>query len=116
VAQLSGYLATHGEDFVQLQQYAAGSVRARLADGEVRLAVATDYPWSGHVEIEILAAPGGEWALDLRVPGWCDGAEATVYPASHSNGADPEPSAPGAPGTYLRLTRSWGWTTTSVTG
>jgi hypothetical protein len=82
----------------------------------VRLAVATDYPWSGHVEIEILAASGGEWALDLRVPGWCDGAEATVYPASHSNGADPEPSAPGAPGTYLRLTRSWGWTTTSVTG
>ncbi len=107
VAQLSGYLATHGEDSIQLQQYAAGSVRAGLAAGGVTLAVATDYPWSGHVEIEVLAAPGGEWALDLRVPGWCDGAGATVHPAEHSNGTDPEPPAAGAPGTYLRLARSW---------
>jgi hypothetical protein len=107
VAQLSGYLATHGEDSVQLQQYAGGGLRAGLAAGEVRLAVTTDYPWSGHVEIEILAAPGGEWALDLRVPGWCEGATATVHPAERSNGADPESPQPGAPGSYLRLARSW---------
>ncbi|MGH2895374.1 MAG: glycoside hydrolase family 127 protein, partial [Solirubrobacteraceae bacterium] len=49
VAQLSGYLATRGEDSVQLQQYAGSSLSAELAGGEVRLAVATDYPWSGRV-------------------------------------------------------------------
>jgi DUF1680 family protein len=107
IAQLSGYVATHGEDSVQLQQYAAGSVRAGLAAGEVRLAVATDYPWSGRVEIEVLAAPGGEWALDLRVPAWCDGASATVHPVEHSNGAGSDRSIAGAPGSYLRVTRTW---------
>jgi uncharacterized protein len=107
IAQLSGYLATHGEDSVQLQQYAGGSLRAGLAAGEVRLAVRTDYPWSGRVEIEVLAAPGGDWALELRVPGWCEGASATVHPAASSNGTDPEPPAAGVPGSYLRLARSW---------
>lgn len=107
VAQLSGYLATYTQDTVQLQQYAGGSLRAGLSAGEVRLAVRTDYPWSGHLEIEVLAAPAGEWALELRVPGWCDGATATVHPAGRSNGADPEPPAAGAPGTYLRLARPW---------
>jgi DUF1680 family protein len=107
VAQLSGYLATHGEDSVQLQQYAGGSLRAGLAAGEVSLAVATSYPWSGRVEIEVLAAPGGEWALELRVPGWCEGARAIVHPAEGSNGAEAEPPTTGIPGTYLRLARSW---------
>ncbi len=107
VAQLSGYLATHGDDFVQLQQYAGGSLRAGLADGEVRLAVATDYPWSGRIEVEVLAAPGSEWSLDLRVPGWCEGATATVEPADRSNGALPERPAAGTPGSYLRLRRAW---------
>jgi hypothetical protein len=107
VAQLSGYLATHGEDSVQLQQYAGGSVRAGLAAGEVQLAVTTDYPWNGRIEIEVVAAPGGEWALELRVPGWCDGATAVVHPAEGSNGTEPEPSVAGVPGTYLGLARSW---------
>lgn len=107
IAQLSGYLATHRDDSVQLQQYAGGSVRAQLAAGVVRLAVKTDYPWSGHVEIEVLATPVPEWALELRVPGWCEGATATVHPAEGSDGAGPERPAAGMPGTYMRLARSW---------
>jgi DUF1680 family protein len=107
IAQLSGYLATRGEDSVALHQYAGGSLRAGLAAGEVRLAVTTDYPWNGRLEVEVLAAPGGEWALELRVPGWCEGAAATVHPAQGSNGADAEPAIAGVPGSYLRLARSW---------
>ena len=108
VAQLSSYVATQGEEALQLQQYMGGTVRAGLGAGEVRLAVATDYPWSGTVEIEVLATPDEEWALDLRVPGWCEQARATVHPAG-SLQRDRRPShlLPGAPGTYLRLERSW---------
>lgn len=107
IAQLSGYLATYRQDSVQLQQYAGGSVRARLGAGEVRLAVETDYPWSGRVEIEVLATPDQEWALDLRVPGWCEGASATVHPAEGSDGAAPGRPVLGTPGSYLRLARAW---------
>jgi hypothetical protein len=107
VAQLSGYVATHGDDALHLQQYLGGTVRAGLAAGEVRLAVATDYPWSGRVEVEVLAAPDAEWALELRVPAWCDGAVATVHLAAGANGREGDAPVAGTPGGYLRLTRSW---------
>jgi len=40
----------------------------------VRLAVRTEYPWRGRVEVEVLDAPETEWTLSLRVPGWCGSA------------------------------------------
>ena len=41
-----------------------------VGDGRVRLAVETDYPWSGRVRIAIREAPEAEWTLQLRVPAW----------------------------------------------
>ncbi len=107
IAQLSGYLATHDERALQLHQYAGGSVRAGLADGEVRLDVVSDYPWNGRVEIEVLSAPAGTWALELRVPGWCEDAVAEIHPVEGANGAGDDHGVRGVAGSYLRLERSW---------
>jgi DUF1680 family protein len=63
-------LATADEGGVQLHQYAS----AEVAAGDLRLAVATDYPWSGTVRVSVLEAPDRLVALSLRVPGWCDDA------------------------------------------
>ena len=50
--------------------------RAELPDGRpVALAVSTDYPWDGRVEIGV-DGPEAEWTLSLRVPAWCEGATA----------------------------------------
>jgi DUF1680 family protein len=103
MAQLSGYLATHDADSVQLQQYAGGALAVALSAGEVGLEVRTEYPWDGRVEVRVARSPGADWSLDLRVPGWCEGACATVHPA----GAAPKPPVDGAPGAYLRLRRRW---------
>jgi hypothetical protein len=103
VAQLSGYLATHDDDGVQLQQYAGGALAVALADGGVELQLTTDYPWERQVEVEVLRAPDADWSLDLRVPAWCEDASATVHPA----GAASEDTVGGSPGTYLRLRRRW---------
>ncbi len=103
IAQLSGYLATHDDGGVQLQQYAGGALAAALPAGDVSLEVRTDYPWDGRVEIEIGAAPGDEWSLDLRVPGWCESASATV----HAGGNGGRERMSGEAGSYLRLRRRW---------
>ena len=63
-------LATTGGGGVQLHQYAWVEVAA----GEPRLAIETDYPWSGTVRVAVLEAPDRPVALSLRVPGWCDAA------------------------------------------
>ena len=103
VAQLSGYLATHDDEGVQLQQYAGGAIRTDLPAGEVAFEVRTDYPWADRVEIEITAASGEPWSLDLRVPAWCNGAVATLHPAGNGS----EDRVGGAAGAYLQLHRCW---------
>ncbi|MQA86312.1 MAG: glycoside hydrolase family 127 protein [Streptosporangiales bacterium] len=95
LSSLHHYLVTSDETGLQLHQYAAGTVDAEL----VSLRVDTDYPWSGRVEIAVLATPEGPWTLSLRVPAWCGRVEVAV------NGSRPgdEPR----PGEYVRLRRPW---------
>lgn len=67
-------LATTDEAGVQIQQYASGEIVARTGGDEIRLAIETDYPWSGSVRVSVLAAPRRPLELALRVPGWCESA------------------------------------------
>lgn len=47
--------------------------RARLFDGAVIVEITTDYPRSGKVRIDLQTTAARRFALNLRVPGWCDG-------------------------------------------
>jgi DUF1680 family protein len=89
LASLDAYLATADADGIQLQLYATGTIAAR----GIRLAVKTDYPWDGRIQVRIEAAPEEEWTLSLRVPVWADGAR-----------LDGEPVAPGS---YATVRRAW---------
>jgi DUF1680 family protein len=87
LASLQHYLATADAGGVQIHHYATG------AAGGVR--VATDYPWDGRVELEVLR--DGAWTLGLRVPGWADRARLEAAGEEHD--------AP--PGDYARIERRW---------
>ena len=52
-------LATTDGHGLQVHQYAAGEIAASVGGGRVRLAVETDYPWSGRVRIAVVEAPDG---------------------------------------------------------
>jgi DUF1680 family protein len=67
-------LATHDESGIQLQQYATGDIGTALGGGPIRLAVETGYPWQGRVSVAVLDAPGSEWTLSMRIPGWAGSA------------------------------------------
>jgi hypothetical protein len=43
----------------------SGRYAAELAEGEVVVEVATDYPWDGTVTVRIASAPYGPWELAL---------------------------------------------------
>jgi uncharacterized protein len=97
-ASLAGYLATSDSEGVQVHQFATGELSAGVGDGDVRLAVQTDYPWDGVVRLRVDATGSEEaWTLSLRVPGWASGATVVVHG---------EESA-ATPGEYARLTRTW---------
>jgi DUF1680 family protein len=95
IASLGGYLATYSDSGVQLHQYMPATIRT----GAAALAVATEYPLDGAVEVSVLETVDRPWTLALRVPGWCRGATVSV------NGA-PGPASADQAG-YLRIERQW---------
>jgi uncharacterized protein len=97
LSQLDAYLATSDDDGVQLHLYADSQVDAVVDDGPVRLAVETDYPWDGVVRVRMDEAPGTEWTLSLRVPGWAQDTELRINGEQHGAVA----------GTYATVRRAW---------
>jgi hypothetical protein len=99
MSSLGSLLATRDDDGIQIHQYAASTITADLPAGTAGLVVTTNYPWEGHVEITVEAAPDQDWGLSLRIPGWCTGAEARVGGTRVAGICEP--------GTYLHLRRRW---------
>jgi DUF1680 family protein len=99
LASLEHYFSTGSAGGLQLHQYAPMQVRTSVSGQPVELAVATEYPWDGRVEVEVRAGGDAPWTLTLRVPAWAAGAELAV------NG---QPAGVAAePGTYAAVRRRW---------
>jgi DUF1680 family protein len=97
LASLPGYLYGARADALYVHLYAEGAARVELGGREVRLSQRTRYPWDGTVALEVDGE--GEFALHLRIPGWCEEARVTV------NGSPLD--VPRAPGTYAEVRRRW---------
>ena len=67
LASWEQYLATSDDDGIQVHQYATASIAAEPGAGPVRLAVTTDYPWSGRIEVRVEETPAEPWTLSLRI-------------------------------------------------
>jgi uncharacterized protein len=70
MASLQYYLATVAGDTLYVHQFTGAVVAAPLAGGELAVRLATSYPWSGMIEVEVTSAPPEPAGLALRVPGW----------------------------------------------
>ena len=80
--------------------YSACTVEARVAGGsDLRLAVATDYPFSDTIDMELTLEQPLRFPLYLRVPEWSGSTVCLV------NGR--ETGIKGTPGQYLVLDRKW---------
>ncbi|MEQ4719547.1 beta-L-arabinofuranosidase domain-containing protein [Nonomuraea sp. B19D2] len=103
LSSLDHYLATQDGDGVQLHLYAPGTIRA----GDVLLEVATDYPWSGRVEIVVRETPDRPWTFSARIPAWADQAALAISGASGAFGETSADDRPVEPGSYHRVRRTW---------
>jgi DUF1680 family protein len=100
LASLGSYALSQGEDVVAVHLYAAGSARLRVGDADLCLRQRTDYPWDGHIVLELALSPPRRFTLGLRLPGWCR------RPALRVQGEDQDVAAVAARG-YAWLDREW---------
>ncbi len=70
MASLQHYLATVSGDTLHIHQFTGATLSAPLAGGELAVHMATDYPWSGGVELRVTGAPPRPCGLAVRVPAW----------------------------------------------
>jgi DUF1680 family protein len=97
-AGLHRWACSTTDDGLWLHLYGGAEIAVRLQGGMLRVRMRSDYPRSGVVEIEILEAPDVPVGINLRIPGWTQGAVLAV------NG---KPDAAPKPASYAALVRSW---------
>jgi DUF1680 family protein len=71
-------LATATSAGIVIAQWAASSIEASVEGGPVRLAIVTDYPWGGRIDVTVVDTPAVPWALDVRAPAWAAGGSLRV--------------------------------------
>jgi uncharacterized protein len=97
IASLGHYLATASAGTLYLHQFTG----SRLSGAGLDISVATAYPWSGQVDIAVLAAAEGERGLAARIPGWSANSKFTF-----KLNDEPERTVVPTDG-YLQLHRRW---------
>jgi DUF1680 family protein len=100
LSALPGYVYSTGDDGAWVHLYDTSTLHWFLKDGTpITISQRTDYPWEGHIELDVSSESSREFALNLRIPGWCQQAEVSV------DGRMPE-SVPQR-GSYLAVRRVW---------
>ncbi len=72
IAQVNNYMYTTGDNGVYVNLYGGNTLSTQLKDGRtIKLEQTTAYPWNGHISLQVKEIPAKDYAVYLRIPGWC---------------------------------------------
>lgn len=100
VASVGGYFVSANDEAIAFHLYGGISTEVALKSGKVSLREESTYPWSGDIRIEVAPEAPAEFALKLRIPGWAQGASASV----NGEAVAMEPATVNG---YLTILRRW---------
>jgi DUF1680 family protein len=78
IASLGQYVYSTGPDEAAVHLYIAGRAQMSVGGVSVLLHQKTQYPWDGAIRIRIEPEQPVEFALRLRIPGWCRSARLEI--------------------------------------
>jgi DUF1680 family protein len=70
IPQVSGMMYAYGGEDIYLAFYASSSTTVPLADGEVDIVQASDYPFDENIRLTVNPQTPQAFGLKLRIPGW----------------------------------------------
>jgi len=100
IASLGQYAYSTGQDEAAVHLYIEGSVRLPVGGAKVALIQKTRYPWQGAIELSVEPDEPAEFALRLRIPGWCRSARLEI----NESALDVEPLLDRG---YAHIRRRW---------
>lgn len=75
---LPGYIYAQNSDSVFVNLFIGSRVNLTFHGKPVQLWQTTSYPWDGAVQISVESDPRAKFALNLRLPAWCDAPEVRI--------------------------------------
>jgi len=78
IASLGSYVYSVGAGEAAVHLYIQGQGRMQVDGTAVTLTQTTDYPWDGTIAIQVDPDAPTDFALRLRIPGWCRSARMTL--------------------------------------
>ncbi|MBN1933759.1 MAG: glycoside hydrolase family 127 protein [Anaerolineae bacterium] len=100
LASLGQYVYSQSDTTAYIHLYVQGQGKLDVGGQKVVIAQETRYPWEGQIAVTVQPEAAADFALALRVPGWCREATLCV------NGAPLEIGALIERG-YARIARTW---------
>jgi len=99
VPSMPGYVYATDDDGIYVNLFVAGEAKLKFEDVLVRLKAITNYPWDGKVKLTLEPEQPSEFAVKVRIPGWCEGVSLSVNGESQNKLA--------VRSGYARLWRRW---------
>ncbi len=78
MASIGSYIYSQTKDTLYVHLYAAGTAQFEHDGGTAKVTVETAYPWDENVRFQVNCSEKQNFALALRIPGWCRKAEISV--------------------------------------
>ena len=99
LASLGNYLYSTSDSGLWIHFYAQNSATMRVGEQPVQVRLTSNYPWDGAIKLALTLETSQAFALNLRIPGWCDAWSVKVNGAA----AETTPSSNG----YVSIARTW---------
>lgn len=116
MASVPGYFYAQSGNSLYVNLFAAGTADIQLDSGKkVQIEQATEYPWKGDVKMTVNPASAGNFAVNVRIPGWArnEASPGDLYKFADKSSAQPTLKVNGKPVPlkieegYVTLTRNW---------
>ena len=99
LASLGDYLYSTGPSDLWVHFYPQNSASVVVDGNPVQVELTSHYPWDGDVRLELTPETANDFALHLRIPGWCEQWQVQV------NGATVDAGEP--VNGYVTVERAW---------
>ena len=100
LAQVNNYAYNYTKNGLYVNLYGSNHLKSvNLEGNSIDIEQVTNYPWDGEVQLKLNKVPKDNYAIYIRIPGWCHNAELTI------NGKNMEEDL--VSGSYLKINRTW---------
>ena len=99
LASLGSYIYANNDSQIYVNLYMSNTAEVSLGNGLVKLKQQTRYPWDGNIKISVDPQTAGEFAVNLRIPQWCEKSRVSVNKEMIDN--------PSMDKGYACITRQW---------